>query len=163
MKKPVTVLVIAVVVLATACVAGCNFPTQSPTQSPTSSPTPTAFPTSTPGKLPIILRPESNGDVWLLTGAPILRGSDVRVFAELNSPSEEKNICGVVYYYIDGRAAGGERQVNSGASCEVIAGWLHLSPNDTMLLSAGVHTLKMEYLGNSSYAPSEFVAQFTVQ
>ena len=155
MKKQVTVLLIAAAVLATVCVAGCNFPTPSPT--------PSAVPTSTPAKLPTVLRPESNGDVWLLTGAPIQRGSDVRVFAELNSPSEGKNICGVVYYYIDGRAAGGERQVNSGASCETIAGWLHLSPNDTMLLSAGVHTLKIDYPGNETYAPSQYVTQFTVK
>jgi hypothetical protein len=129
----------------------------------TPSPTPTPSPTSTPARLSTVLRPESNADAWLLEGAPFQRGSDVHIFAELNSPSEGKNICGAINYYIDSRAAGGIRQVNSGASCQAIAGWLYLSANDTMLLTTGVHTLTMKYSGNSTYAPSQFVIQFTVK
>lgn len=113
-------------------------------------------------RLRTTVAPESNADSWLLTGIPIRRGSEMRVFTELYSPSEHKNICGAVNYYIDDRAAGGDWHISKGVACEAISGWLRLSPADTMRLSRGIHTLKIGYLGNARYAPSQYVARFTV-
>ena len=106
--------------------------------------------------------PESNADSWLLTGVPVHRGSEMRVFTELYSLSEHKNICGAVNYYIDDRAAGGDWHISKGDACEAISGWLRLYPADTMRLSRGLHTLKIDYLGNAKYAPSQYVARFTI-
>ncbi|MGZ4847213.1 MAG: hypothetical protein ACXV2B_03400 [Halobacteriota archaeon] len=168
---------VLIIIIASMLIAGCTSSTN--TASPTeASQTRTALispgPTSSaqqsssaaigaPTRLATVVGPESHADSWLLAGVPVERGSDIRVYTELYSPSEGKYICGAVNYYIDDRAAGGEWHVSSGDSCQSIAGWLHLSASDTMQLSAGVHTFKMDYLGNSTYAPSQFVAQFTVR
>ena len=166
-----------IVVVASMLTAGCASPTNTASQSAASqaqtaliSPGPTSSAQqsasaaiSAPARLRTVVGPESNADSWLLSGIPVERGSDVHVYTELYSPSEGKYICGAVNYYIDDHAAVGEWHVSSGDACQSIEGWLHLSASDTMQLSAGVHTLKIDYLGNSTYAPSQFVAQFTVK
>ncbi|MGZ8876204.1 MAG: hypothetical protein ACXW1F_06945 [Halobacteriota archaeon] len=140
-------------------------PTATAQATATSTPTAAASPsTKSPqgALLPTTVSPESNADTWLLVGIPIHRGDAVNVFVELNSPTEHKNICGAVNYYIDDHAAGGQWHINEGDACQAISGWLHLDGADTTKLTLGTHTLKIDYLGNSTYAPSQFVEQFTV-
>ena len=155
-----TVVPLLVVVLAIS-VTGCADLKQVTPSAPPASPATT---TGARVRLPTFVHPESNSDAWLLAGTPLERGSDVHIYTELSSISEgSKNICGAVNYYIDDRPAGGEWHVSSGDVCQSIAGWLHLSPTDTMQLCAGAHTLKINYPGNETYAPSQYVTQFTVK
>jgi hypothetical protein len=71
-------------------------------------------------------------------------------------------------YYIDGKTAGGRWDVtppNPGGCQPGLAGGaggLYLNPEDTMKLSPGWHTLTIDFLGNDTYAPSQFTAQFLV-
>jgi len=156
----VAAVLLLVVVLGVG-VTGCEDLKQA---APSAKPASPATTTAATGKLPTIVRPESNSDAWLLASTPIERGSDIHIYTELNSPSEgAKNICGAVNYYIDDCRAGGEWHVTSGDICQSIAGWLHLTPADTMRLARGAHTLKIEYLGNDTYAASQFIIQFTVK
>ena len=72
---------------------------------------------------------------------------------------------------LDDQAAGGEWNVTSPqpqywegcpGGLSGGAGGLYLRPNDTANLSVGWHTLKIDYLGDSTYAPAEYTAQFLV-
>jgi hypothetical protein len=78
--------------------------------------------------------------------------------------------CGAANYYIDDHAAYGKWHITrptaqygcSAAGMPGGAGGLYLYPNDTAKLAAGWHTLKIDYLGDNTYAPSEYVARFLV-
>lgn len=80
--------------------------------------------------------------------------------------------CGAANWYIDNYAAGGvwsvvpSGAVNGHPGCEAGmgggAGMLTLYSADIAKLSPGYHTLKCDYLGDSKYAPSEWVGRFYV-
>ena len=85
--------------------------------------------------------------------------------------TDGKHPCGVANYYIDNQAASGTWDITKPqpqywqgcpAGLPGGAGGLYLYPNDTAKLTVGWHTLKIDYLGDSTYAPSQFVAQFLV-
>jgi len=85
--------------------------------------------------------------------------------------ADGKHPCGVANYCIDNQAAGGMWDITKPqpqywqgcpAGLPGGAGGLYLYPNDTAKLTVGWHTLKIDYLGDSTYAPSQFVAQFLV-
>ena len=85
--------------------------------------------------------------------------------------ADGKHPCGAANYYIDNYAAGGKWDITKPnpqywEGCpEGLpggAGGLNLYAEDTMKLSPGWHTLKIDYLGDNTYAPSEFTAQFLV-
>lgn len=79
--------------------------------------------------------------------------------------------CGAANYYIDNQAAGGAWEITKpqpeywqGCPSGLAggAGGLYLYARDTSQLSLGWHTLTIDYLGNYTYEPSQFVAQFLV-
>jgi hypothetical protein len=76
--------------------------------------------------------------------------------------------CGVANYYIDGQTAGGDWRVGKdvGYGCPAGtyggAGELHLYPADTAKLSLGYHSFQIDYLGDNSYAQSQYQTQFLV-
>ena len=85
--------------------------------------------------------------------------------------TDGKHPCGLANYYIDSQAAGGRWDITKPqplywqgcpGGLPGGAGGLYLYPNDTAKLAVGWHTLKIDYLGDSTYAPSQFVAQFLV-
>jgi len=83
--------------------------------------------------------------------------------AILYSVNEHKNVCGAVNYYIDNSAAGGTWNINPAGSCSASSGSLALAGPDTAKLSIGTHTLKVDFLGNNAYGPSQSVMTFTVR
>jgi len=115
--------------------------------------------------------PSASNPLWLsaLTVNPVTQGSTVAVQYAVNG-ADGKHPCGVANYYIDNYAAGGVQSVTkpkpgldgcpagvSGGSGELL-----LNPADTAKLSPGWHTLKIDYLGDRTYAPAEFTAAFLV-
>ena len=80
----------------------------------------------------------------------------------LYSINEHKNVCGAVNYYVDDYAAGGTWNINPSGACSASSGSLSLTGTDTAKLSVGTHTLKIDWLGDSTYGPSQYVEQFTV-
>jgi hypothetical protein len=85
--------------------------------------------------------------------------------------ADGKHPCGAANYYIDNYAAGGKWDITKPnpqywegcpSGLPGGAGGLYLYPQDTMKLSPGWHTLKIDFLGDDTYAPSEFTAQFLV-
>jgi hypothetical protein len=79
--------------------------------------------------------------------------------------------CGSANYYIDNQAAGGAWEVTKPqpqywqgcpGGLPGGAGGLYLYARDTIKFAPGWHTLKIDYLGEGNYAPSEFVASFLV-
>jgi len=101
---------------------------------------------------------------------PVAQGSQQQVRYWIDG-ADDKHPCAASNYYIDNAAAGGEWKITSPqpqywAGCPGGlaggAGGLYLYPADTAKLSLGLHTLKIDYLGDNTYAPSQFVAQFLV-
>jgi hypothetical protein len=85
--------------------------------------------------------------------------------------ADGKHPCGLANYYIDNQAAGGTWDITKPqpqywqgcpGGLPGGAGGLYLYPNDTAKFAVGWHTLKIDYLGDSTYAPSQFVAPFLV-
>ena len=68
---------------------------------------------------------------------------------------------------IDDQPAAGKWQkweyVNGGGLYCVESVGLHLSSTDTAKLSLGMHTLKVDYLGDNTYAPSQWENTFVVR
>jgi len=67
-----------------------------------------------------------------------------------------------VNYYIDNYAAGGTWNINPAGGCSASSGSLVLAGADTAKLSHGTHTLKVDWLGNNAYGPSQSVMTFTM-
>lgn len=140
--------------VADACAANyrpceiCNPPacTPSSTPGPTATPTPTQLPTQATVSGP----------------ASFAQGQAITFTATLYSVNEHKNVCGAVNYYIDDQAAGGTWNINPAGTCSASSGSLSLTGTDTAKLSVGTHTLKIDWLGDSSYGPSQNSMQFTV-
>jgi hypothetical protein len=128
----------------------------SPTPTPQTSPLVTISPTSTPGGAPFPTQ------VSATRIDSVTQGQPVTFVTTLYSPNEHKNICGAPNYYIDNYAAGGKWNVNPPGTCSASSGSLSFSGTDTAQLSPGTHTLKVDYLGDSTHAGSQFVEQFTV-
>jgi predicted small secreted protein len=118
------------------------------------SPVPTPAPTPTPQPLPT--QASVSGPM------SFARGQKVTFTATLYSVNEHKNVCGAVNYYVDNSAAGGTWNINPSGSCSASAGSLVLAGTDTSKLSPGTHTLKVDWLGNNEYGPSQAVMTFTV-
>jgi hypothetical protein len=85
--------------------------------------------------------------------------------------ADGKHPCGLANSYIDNQAAGGTWDITKPqppywkgcpAGLPGGAGGLYLYPNDTAKLAVGWHTLKIDYLGDNTYAPSQFAAKFLV-
>ena len=93
----------------------------------------------------------------------VVKGQPATFMAILYSVNEHKNVCGAVNYYIDNSAAGGTWNINPAGSCSASSGSLALAGPDTAKLSIGTHTLKVDFLGNNAYGPSQSVMTFTVR
>jgi methylphosphotriester-DNA--protein-cysteine methyltransferase len=140
--------------VADACAANyrpcevCKPPacTPSSTPAPTATPTPTQLPTQATISGP----------------ASVAQGQAITFTTALQSVNEHKNVCGAVNYYIDDQAAGGTWNINPAGTCSASSGSLSLIGTDTAKLSVGTHTLKIDWLGDSTYGPSQSSEQFTV-
>jgi hypothetical protein len=80
--------------------------------------------------------------------------------------SQIQYLCGqALNFYIDGQPAGGKWAISSPGplnGCWVTSS-LTLSPEDTAKLSLGAHTLTVDYIGDATYAPSQYVSVFNVK
>lgn len=143
-----------------------------PTPSPLVSPTPT--PTPPPAKIATSINPYVP-PVWYAYGlipTPLsqsVKQGQVAVVQYSIKAANGKQPCGAANYYIDDQAAGGEWSVSKeipGYGCPAGvsggAGELTLHAADTAKLSPGYHSFKIDYLGDNTYAPSQYVTQFLV-
>jgi hypothetical protein len=141
-----------------------NTPTptiQAPTAQVTTTPQATANPTATP--TPQAGRPLATQVTMApSSGASVAQGRAITFTTTLYSVNEHKNVCGAVNYYIDNNPAGGTWNINPPGTCSASSGSLSLAGADTAKLSPGTHTLKIDWLGDSTYGPAQYVEQFTV-
>lgn len=122
-------------------------PSQSPqSPQPTSNPSQSSFPTQASVSGPTL----------------VVQGQPATFTTTIYSVDEHKNVCGAVNYYIDNYAAGGTWVISPAGSCSASSGSLVLAGADTAKLSPGTHTLKVDWLGNNAYGPSQSVMTFTV-
>ncbi|MFZ0012347.1 MAG: hypothetical protein WAL97_10700 [Halobacteriota archaeon] len=157
--------------------------TPSPSQPTTIPITPSLIVTPSPPSTPAGGRIATTLSVWEgYMGQPALwldyptyhvalkQGGSEQVRYVING-TDGKHPCGLANYYIDNQAAGGTWDITKPqplywqgcpGGLPGGAGGLYLYPNDTAKLAVGWHTLKIDYLGDSTYAPSQFVAQFLV-
>jgi hypothetical protein len=170
---------------ATAQTATPSGATASPTASqPTTIPIiPVLLVTPSPSVTPPGARIPTNLSVWEgYMGQPafwldypmyhvaLKQGGSEQVRYVING-ADGKHPCGLANYYIDNQAAGGKWDITKPqpqywqgcpGGLPGGAGGLYLYPNDTAKLAVGWHTLKIDYLGDGTYAPSQFEAQFLV-
>jgi len=106
--------------------------------------------------------------LWLSDPAnnPVKRGTEVSLRIWIDA-SNGKCPCRPVNYYIDDAAADGTwTSKSSGDDCcgglPGGTGGLILHSQDTATLSPGWHTLKIDFLGDAVYAPSQWAGQFLV-
>lgn len=98
---------------------------------------------------------------------PVKRSSEVSLRIWIDA-SGGKCPCRSVNYYIDNAAAGGtwNSKPSGGDDCcgglSGGTGGLTLHSQDTAKLSPGWHTLKIDFLGDDVYAPSQWTGQFLV-
>jgi hypothetical protein len=92
----------------------------------------------------------------------VVQGQPATFTATIYSVDEHKNVCGAVNYYIDNYAAGGTWVINPAGTCSASSGSLVLAGADTAKLSLGTHTLKVDWLSDNAYGPSQSVMTFTV-
>jgi len=101
---------------------------------------------------------------------PVVQGTAQQVRYVIDG-ANGKHPCAASNYYIDGYAAGGKWEITKpqpqyweGCPGGLAggAGGLYLYPADTAKLTPGWHTLKIDFLGDSVYAPSQYQAQFLV-
>ncbi len=123
--------------------------------SPSPIPVPTPVPTPTPQSV-LPTQASVSGPTSVVQGQP------ATFTATLYSVNEHINVCGAVNYYVDNYAAGGSWNINPAGSCSASSGSLVLAGTDTKNLSPGTHTLKIDWLGNSEYGPSQAVMTFSV-
>ena len=142
---------------ASQVVPSAGSPSASASASATPSPTPSPTPTSTPQPVgPLATQATVSGPT------SVVQGQAITFTTTLYSVNEHKNVCGAVNYYIDDYAAGGTWNINPAGSCSASSGNLALAGADTAKLSPGTHTLKIDWLGDSNYGPSQASEQFTV-
>lgn len=122
---------------------------------------PSPIPVSTP--VPTTIAQSALPTQAFVSGpASFTQGQTVTFTATLYSVNEHKNVCGAVNYYIDDYAAGGTWNINPAGTCSASSGSLSLTGADTANLSVGTHTLKIDWLGDNAYGPSQSVMTFTV-
>jgi hypothetical protein len=181
MKKQLLIVLMVTILLATAFIAECTGGTTNRTStSPATSTgattsqmtaTQTLSTSSTPApkaKIPTEISPDKWVSMAMEYG--IARGGEYRLAWVVSVPGHinDQRVCGQwPYFYIDNQPAGGEWQKwdyipGGGLYCAESVG-LHLNSTDTAkLMPGGGHILKVEYLGNNTYAPSEWVGTFVV-
>jgi len=169
------------ILLPTVFVAGCtgNATNTTNTSPATSTATTTSKITATPmlreslapalkAKIPT----EIGGNKWvsLAMSDGIVRGREYFLAWTIYVPGHinDNRVCGQwANFYVDNQPAGGEWQkwdyVNSGGLYCVESVGLRFNSTDTAILSPGVHTLKVDYLGDNTYAPSQWVSTFVVR
>ena len=181
MKKQLLIVLMVFIVLATVFVAGCtgNTTNSISTSPATSAATTTSKITTTPmlntsltpatkAKIPT----EISADKWvsLVISNGVVRGQEYSLAWAIYVPGHvnDHRVCGQwANFYIDDQPATGEWQkwdyVNGGGLYCVESVGLHLSSTDTAKLSLGTHTLKVDYLGDNTYAPSQWENTFVVR
>ncbi len=189
MKKQLVIIPIATILLVTVFVAGCttgefdygpSSSTQNPLENTTSTPTPkpvvvkvTVTVTATPTPMPKARIPtEIHENKWVSMAMSngIVRGQEysmgwvISVLGHVN----DHRVCGQwANFYIDDQLAGGKwvkwDYVSGGGLYCVASVGLSLSSADTAKLSLGMHTLKVDYLGDDTYAPSQWASAFVVR
>lgn len=138
-----------------------------PTPTPTIVPTPTHLIATTTG----VWAPSVNNPDTIFNPGPsnaIFPGWYCRAIV---NAADGTHPCGLANWYIDNYAADGVWSNNApgvnglpGCSGGMGGGFamLQLNAPDIAKLSPGYHTLKCDYLGDSKYAPSEWVGRFYV-
>ena len=123
------------------------------------TPSPTLSPTPTP-----TLQPSGSVPTQATVSGPasVAQGQAMTFTTTLYSVNEHKNVCGAVNYCIDDQAAGGTWNINPAGTYSASSGSLSLTGTDTAKLSVGTHTLKIDWLGDSTYGPSQASEQFRV-
>jgi hypothetical protein len=115
---------------------------------------------------------EISADKWvsLVMDYGIVRGQEYFLAWAIYVPGHinDHRVCGQwANFYIDDQPAGGEWQkwdyVSGGGLYCVESVGLRLNSTDTAKLLPGVHTLKVDYLGDNTYAPSQWVSTFVVR
>jgi hypothetical protein len=173
MKKQFLIILMVTILLATVFVAGCTSPTTSTattTSKITATPTLSAsFSPAPKAKILDLMTTEIHEDKWtgMAMSYGIVRGQEYRMGWHIYVQGHTDHcVCGQwANFYIDNQPAGGEWQkfdYNGGECCWVSVG-LHLNSADTAKLSPGVHTLKVDYLGDNTYAPSQWASTFVVR
>jgi len=180
--KKQLLIALMVIILPTVFIAGCTGNTTTNTTS-TSPATSTASMTSKITETPTFSTPltptvkaniptEISADKWvsLAMSDGIVRGQEYSLAWAIYVPGHinDQRVCGQwANFYIDDQSAGGNWQkwdyVNGGGLYCVESVGLHLSSTDTAKLSPGMHTLKVDYLGDNIYAPSQWVGTIAVR
>ncbi len=141
---------------------------------PSLSVTPTPTQTPAPAKIATSINPYVP-PVWYAYGlipTPLtqsVKQGQMAVVQYSIKAANGKEPCGAANYYIDDQAAGGDWSINKempGYGCPAGvsggAGGLTLNAADTAKLSPGYHSFKIDYLGDGTYASSQYVTQFLV-
>ena len=180
MKKQLLIVLMITILLATVFVAGCTGNTTNPTSTSPAASTATttsqitATPTLSASLTPALkaeIPTEISADKWvsLVMSDGIVRGQEYFLAWAIYVPGHinDHRVCGQwANFYIDDQPAGGEWQkwdyVNGGGLYCVESVGLRFNSTDTATLSPGVHTLKVDYLGDNTYAPSQWVITFVV-
>lgn len=172
MKKYVSILLLITVSSMAVLIAGCNGSKPTPTSIPTEQVQPTGplptyngyGPSSTYDHPKIAMTIE--GDKWtaLALDSGIVKGTSYGFgFNIFTLPYQDKKICGQeVNFYLDDKPAPGKWNIDPNPECWVSAQLL-LSADDIAPLSLGAHTLKVDYLGDTTHAPSHWEGTFNVK
>jgi hypothetical protein len=181
MKKQLLIILIITIVLAMGFVVeSTGGATNTTSHSPaTSTATVTSKITATPtlsvssSPAPKALIPtEIHENKWasMAMSNGIVRGQEYFMGWYIYVPGHvnDHRVCGQwANFYIDDQPAGGEWQkwdyINGGGLYCAVSVGLHLNSADTAKLSPGVHTLKVDYLGDYTYAPSQWASTFVVR
>ncbi len=149
---------------ATAVSVRSATPSPSPSVAPTPTPTKTA--TSINAYVPPVYY------AYGLIPTPLtqsIKQGQMAVVQYSIKAADGKEPCGAANYYIDDKAAGGDWSISKGmpgsgcpAGVSGGAGMLTLRPTDTAKLSPGYHSFKIDYLGDNTYAPSQYVTQVSI-
>jgi hypothetical protein len=105
------------------------------------------------------------GDKWtaMAQEGGIVKGTSYGFGFDVFTLPSNKKICGQwVNFYLDDKPAPGKWNTNPNPECWVSAQLL-LSADETAQLSLGMHTLKVDYLGDNTYAPSHWEGTFNVK
>lgn len=151
--------------------AATTVTTATPTSMPTQTPVTTQVATTTQVWAPPVVGPDTIANPGPGMGANIPRGTDWWYCRAVVNAADGTHPCGKANWYIDDQAAGGVWSNNApwvnglpGCSGGMGGGFamLEFHSADTAKLSIGYHSLKCDYLGDSKYAPSEWVGRIYV-
>lgn len=151
--------------------AATKVTTATPTSTPTQTPVTSKVATTTQVWAPPVIGPDTIANPGPEVGASISQGSNGWDCRAVVNAADGTHPCGKANWYIDDQAAGGVWSNNApgvnglpGCSEGMGGGFamLELHSADTAKLSIGYHSLKCDYLGDSKYAPSEWVGRIYV-